>query len=101
MQIETHHTTICIGNVPHLDPDLLKQHPGVDLYFVSGPEMREPIDLALLDHLHCRRTIVFVGGEPARREARAYGVKWIEDNPAVNEALLEFWRNAVPEVDSP
>ena len=73
----------CIGSVSNLDLERLKAEPGVDLYYVSGPEMREPIDLALLDHLHCRRTIVFVGGEPARREAQAYGVTWIEDTPSL------------------
>jgi hypothetical protein len=62
--------------------------------------LQDQIDMVLLD-LHYQRTVVFVGGEQARREAEAYGVKWIEDTPAVNEALLQFWRDAVPELDSP
>ena len=32
---------------------------------------------------------------------QGYGVKCIEDTPAVNDALLQFWRDAVPELDSP
>jgi len=101
MEIETHHTTICIGTVAHLDPAITKQQPGVDLFQVEGADVQDQIDSALLEHLHCQRTIVFVGGERARREAEAYGVKWIEDTPAVNDALLKFWRDSVPELDSP
>lgn len=101
MQIGTHHTTVCIGSVSNLDLERLKAQPGVDLYHVSGPDVPEAIDLALLDHLHCQRTIVFVGGEQAKLEAQAYGVQWIEDTPAVNDALLEFWRTSTPELDSP
>jgi hypothetical protein len=101
MIVGTHHTTICIGTVSNLDPERLKAQPGIDFYFASGADVTEAIDLALLDHLHCQRTIVFVGGEQAECEARAYGVKWIEDTPAVNEALLRFWRNSVPELDCP
>jgi hypothetical protein len=101
MEIETHHTTICIGTVSYLEPNALREQPGVDLYYVSGADLQDQIDMALLDHLHCQRTIVFVGGEQARREAEAYGVHWIEDTPAVNDALLLFWRDAVPELDSP
>ena len=101
MEIETHHTLICIGTVVNLNTALVKQQPGVDLYQVSGNDLQDQIDMALLDHLHCQRTIVFVGGEQAKCEALAYGVKWIEDTPAANDALLQFWRDAVPEVDSP
>ena len=101
MKIETHHTTICIGAVLHLDPAITKQQPGVDLFQVDGADVTEAIDRALLEHLHCQRTIVFVGGEQAKREAQAYGVSWIGDTPAVNEDLLRFWWNAVPEVDCP
>ena len=101
MEIETHHTLICIGIVANLDTALVKQQPGVDLYQVSGTDLGNQIDMALLDQLHCQRTVVFVGGEVAKREAKAYGVKWIEDTPAVNDALLQFWRDAVPELDSP
>jgi hypothetical protein len=101
MQIVVHHTTICVGAVSNLDPDRLLAQPGVDLHYISGPDGPEAIDLALLDHLHCRRTVVFVGGEEASLEARSYGVKWIEDTPVVNEALLEFWRTATPELDAP
>ena len=101
MEIETHHTLICIGTVANLDTALVKQQPGVDLYQVSGNDLQDQIDMALLDHLHCQRTIVFVGGEQAKCEALAYGVKWIEDTPAANDALIQFWRDAVPELDSP
>lgn len=101
MEIETHLTLICIGIVANLDTALVKQQPGVDLYQVSGADLRDQIDMALLDQLHCQRTVVFVGGEVAKREAKAYGLKWIEDTPAVNDALLQFWRVAVPELDSP
>jgi hypothetical protein len=101
MQIGTRHTTVCIGAGSNLDLERLKAEPSLELYYVSGPDVREPIDLALLDHLHCQRAIVFVGGEQAKLEAQAYGVQWIEDTPAVNDALLEFWRTATPELDSP
>ena len=101
MEIETHHTTICIGTVSHLDPAITKKQPGVDLFYVDGADVQEQIDSALLEHLHCQRTIVFVGGEQAKREAEAYGVRWIEDTPTVNEDLLRFWRDTVPEWDSP
>ena len=87
--------------VSNLDLDRLKAEPGADLYFVSGADVEEQVDMALLDHFHCYRTVVFVGGEQARLEAQAYGVTWIEDTPAVNEALLQFWRNAVPGLDCP
>jgi hypothetical protein len=101
MAIETHHTTICIGPVSYLDPARLTEQPGVDLYRVHGGDVEQQIDHALLEDLHCQRTIVFVGGEQAKREAQAYGVRWIEDTPTVNEDLLRFWRDAVPEVDGP
>jgi hypothetical protein len=100
MEIEIHHT-ICIGPVAHLDPDRLKQQAGVDLYFVSGGDVQEQISMALLDHFHCYRTVVFVGGGESRREAQACGVTWIEDMPSVNEHLLEFWRTTAPECDGP
>ena len=32
MEIETHHTLICIGTVVNLNTALVKQQPGVDLY---------------------------------------------------------------------
>ena len=101
MEIETHHTTICIGSVSNLDLVVLKAQPGVDLYHAAGADVQDQIDMALLDQLHCQRTVVFVGGEVAKREAKAYGVKWIEDTPAVNDALLQFWRDAVPGWDGP
>jgi hypothetical protein len=101
VELNTHHTVICIGTISCLDPAITKQQPGVHLYRVDGDDVQEQIDLALLEHLHCQRTIVFVGGEQARREAEAYGVSWIEDTPPVNDALLQFWRDAVPELDSP
>jgi hypothetical protein len=78
--IEIHHTTICIGTVSHLDPEILGAQPGVDLHHVAGADVQDQIDMALLDHLHCVRTIVFVGGDQAKREAQAYGVAWIEDH---------------------
>ena len=101
MEIEIHHTTICIGTVSYLAPDVVKTQPGVDLYRAAGADVQEQIDMALLDHLHCWRTVVFVGGDQARREAQAYGVAWIEDTPAVNRKLLEFWCNTPPGCDSP
>ena len=97
----THHTTICVGTVSHLDPEILKVQPGADLYNVVGSDVQEQIDMALLDHLHCWRTVVFVGGDEARREAQAYGVAWIEDTPAVHDELMEFWRTTSPVCDSP
>lgn len=101
MEIVAHHTTICIGPVAHLNPDRFAEPPGVDLYYVTGSDVQEQIDLVLLDHFHCWRTIVFVGGEQARREAKAYGVAWIEDTPRVNDDLLAFWRSTAPVCDSP
>jgi hypothetical protein len=102
MEIETHHTTICIGTVSYLDPAISKQQPGVNLYRIDGGDVcQQQIDMALLDHLHCQRTIVFVGGDQARREAKAYGVRWIEDKPSVNEDLLRFWRETTPVLDFP
>jgi hypothetical protein len=63
--------------------------------------VQEQIDMALLEDLHCQRTIVFVGGEQARREAEAYGVKWIKNSPTVNEDLIRFWRTSEPKLDGP
>jgi hypothetical protein len=100
-EVVNHHTTICVGTVSHLDPEILKVQPGADLYYVAGADVQEQIDSALLEDLHCYRTVVFVGGEAAKREAEAYGVVWIEDTPAVNEELLEFWRTTPAVCDSP
>ena len=96
-----HHTTICIGLVSNLDLGMLKAQPGVDLYHVVGSDIQDQIDMVLLDHFHCERTVVLVGGEEARREARAYGVVWVEDSPTVNSELLEFWRITPPVCDYP
>lgn len=101
MEIDTHHTTICIGSVPTLDPEILKAQPGVDLYYAVGADVQEQIEVALLDHFHCKRTVVFVGGEVAKHEAWAYGVAWVEGTPAVNDELLKFWRITPPVCDSP
>jgi hypothetical protein len=52
MKIEIHHTTICFGPIRHLKPDRLKAQKGIGLYLVSGADIQEQIDMALLDHLH-------------------------------------------------
>ena len=62
----TRHTTICVGTVFHLDPEIVRMQPGVDLYHVDG-DAQDQIDTVLLDHLHCWRTIVFVSAEGAMR----------------------------------
>ena len=72
MENKVCHITICIGPVFHLD----------------------------LDHMHCPCTIVFVGGDEAKREAAAYHVKHIEDNIAANDALMTFWLDTKPESGS-
>lgn len=87
---------IAIGPVCHLDLDRPKNQPGLAFYAVAVADLAERIDLILLDHMHCRCTIAFVGGEEARREAQAYHVAWIEDSPSVNDALIIFWREMVP-----
>lgn len=99
--MDIHHTTICIGRVSNLDEATLRAQPGVSLYHFAGADVQDQIEMALLDHLHCCRTIVFVGGEEAKRQAHKYGVTWIEDSPTVNEHLLRFWRTTAPMCDSP
>jgi len=99
--MRVHHTTVCIGTVSNLAREKLKAQPGVDLHRIDGHDIADQIDMALLDHLHCWRTVVFVGGDEARREAQAYGVAWIEDTPAVHDQLMEFWRTTSPVCDSP
>jgi len=84
-----------VGPVSNLDLDRLTKQPGLAFYRVDGPDLPLQIDLALLDHMHCPCTIVFVGGGEARREAEAYHVKWVEDTPSVNDALAMFWWQTV------
>ena len=95
------HILIAIGPVFHLDVDRLKEQPGLALYRVDGADLPLEIDMALLDHMHCPCTIVFVGGNEAKHEAADYHVTWIEDTPSVNDALTNFWRNTAPEAGSP
>jgi hypothetical protein len=97
-----YHIVVCIGPAVYAAPDKLVARPGLAFYQVQedAADLAQEIDLALLDHLHCWRTTVFIGGKMARREA-AYGTAWIEDSPTVNEYLFEFWRNATPVPDHP
>jgi hypothetical protein len=69
----------------------LKAHPGVELYLVDCPNIEDQIDTALLNDLHCPVKLAFVGGELAKRLAKAYSGTWIEDTPSVNDDLLAFW----------
>jgi hypothetical protein len=100
MENKVCHITICIGPVFHLDLDRIKNQPGLSYYRVAGADLRLQIDMALLDHMHCPCTIVFVGGDEAKREAAAYHVKHIEDNIAANDALMTFWLDTKPESGS-
>jgi hypothetical protein len=99
--LQTRHTTIVVGKVAHLDPEKLKEQPGVDLYYVSGADVGEQIVMALLEDFHSIRTMVFVGGEQARREATEFQIAWIEDTPEINDALLKFWNETPPVWDCP
>ena len=102
MEITVIHILIAIGPVSHLDLDrLMRDQLGLAYYRVDGADLPLQIDLVLLDHMHCPCTIVFVGGDEARREAAAYHVHWIEDTPSVNDDLFEFWRNTAPVPDCP
>jgi hypothetical protein len=94
------HILICIGPVSNLDLDRLTKQPRLAFYRVAGADLRLQIDMALLDHMHCPCTIVFVGGDEAKREAAAYHVKHIEDTAAVNDALITFWLDTKPESGS-
>jgi hypothetical protein len=100
---DVYHIVVCIGPAVYVDADRLMARPGLAFYRVreDAADLAQEIDLALLDHLHCWRTTVFIGGEMARREAAAYGTAWIEDSPTLNEDLFEFWRNATPVPDHP
>jgi hypothetical protein len=81
--------------------DRLKDQPGLTYYRVAGADLPLQIDMALLEHLHCRSTTVFVGGELARREAAAYHTAWIADTPSVNDDLFNYWRDTAPVPDCP
>ena len=100
MNIDACHILIAIGPVSNLDLDRLMKQPRLALYRVAGADLRLQIDMALLDHMHCPCTIVFVGGDEAKREAAAYHVKHIEDTAAVNDALITFWLDTKPESGS-
>ena len=101
METDACHILISIGPVSHLDLDRIKDQPGLAYYRVAGADLPLQIDMALLDHMHCPCTIVFVGGDEARREADDYRVTWIEDMPSAADALINFWRQTVPEAGSP
>jgi hypothetical protein len=102
MNIDACHILIAIGPVSHhLDLDRIKNKPGLAYYRVEGADLPLQIDMALLDHMHCPCTIVFVGGDEARREAEAYHLAWIADTPLVNDDLFEFWRETTSGPDCP
>ena len=101
MDFDVVHIVVCIGPVAHLAPDRLKEQPGLAIYHVAGADLPFQIDMALLDHLHCWSTTVFVGGELAKKEAAAYHTAWIADSPSVNDDLFQFWRDTAPVPDGP
>jgi hypothetical protein len=101
MEPGVYHIVVVIGPVSHLDLDRFKDQPGLAYYRVAGADLPLQIDIALLANLHCYSTILFVGGEEARREAEAYHVAWIADSPSVNDDLFEFWQNTTPGPDCP
>jgi hypothetical protein len=101
MDFDVVHIVVVIGPVFHLDVDRLKDQPGLALYRVDGADLPFQIDMALLDHLHCWSTMVFVGGDLAKQEAAAYHTACIEDTPSVNDDLFQFWRATAPVPDGP
>ena len=100
---DVHHIVVCIGPVNHLDPVRFSEQPGLAVYRVDGDgaDLSLEIDMALLDHLHCWSTVVFVGGDLTRQEAASYHITWLADSPSVNLALREFWRTTAPVPDYP
>jgi hypothetical protein len=100
---DVYHIVVCIGPVSHLDPVRLSEQPGLAVYRVreDATDLAQEIDMALLDHLHCWSTTVFVGGELARREAASYHITCLSDSPSVNSDLMEFWRTTAPVPDCP
>jgi hypothetical protein len=101
MDFDVVHIVVCIGPVSNLNLDRLNQQPGLALYRVDGADLPHQIDMALLDHLHCYSTTVFVGGDLAKKEAADYHTAWIADTPSVNDDLFEFWRATAPVPDGP
>ena|ERR1039457_244048 len=101
MKIMVYHIVVVIGPVSNLDLDRFKDQPGLALYRVDGADLPFQIDMALLDHLHCWSTTVFVGGNLAKKEAAAYHTAWIADSPSVNDDLFQFWRDTAPVPDGP
>lgn len=59
----------------------LAPSPGVEVYYVDGPDSEDRIDMALLNDLQMPLKLVFLGGDDARHFAELYHGEWIEDDP--------------------
>ena len=81
----------------HISIEKLKERPTdstdeVEVHpLLDGPDLEDQVELALLNDLVRPLRLVFVGGDLAKRLAKAYSGTWIEDTPSINDDLLAFW----------
>ena len=75
----------------------LAHYPRVELYCIDDrPNVEYQVEMALLNDLVSEIKAAYVGGAVAKILADGYMGTWIQDTPAVNQDLLQFWGFTIP-----
>jgi hypothetical protein len=81
----------------NVEPEQLAHYPRVELYCIDdGPDVANQVEMALLNDLVSEIKAAYVGGPVAKLLAEGYRGMWIQDTPAVNQDLLQFWGFTMP-----